>query len=108
MPELADMMLERTRNGSWVVVFKALISTHNLLVLGNEVGRGRERGVEGHDVVGHPLLWHAFGTSCMLYRPTSLLECGLLIALGWRVDYFIAQGWNVDYYSPGLESVDYL
>lgn len=47
MPELADMMLERTRNGSWVVVFKALISTHNLLVLGNEVGRGRGRGREG-------------------------------------------------------------
>ena len=47
MPELADMMLERTHNGSWVVVFKALISTHNLLVLGNEVGRGRGSCGEG-------------------------------------------------------------
>ena len=50
MPELADMLLERTRNGSWVVVFKALISTHNLLVLGNEVGM--ERGGAGKEVCG--------------------------------------------------------
>lgn len=52
MPELADMMLERTRNGNWVVVFKALISTHNLMVLGNEVRRG---GAEGRG--GEVYMW---------------------------------------------------
>ena len=55
MPELADMMLERTRNGNWVVVFKALISTHNLMVLGNGVrrgGGGRREGCRGSYVCG--------------------------------------------------------
>ena len=37
MPDLADMLAERTRNTSWVVVMKALITAHNMMVLGNEV-----------------------------------------------------------------------
>ncbi|KAI5625892.1 phosphatidylinositol-binding clathrin assembly protein isoform X3 [Silurus asotus] len=36
VPQLADTLFERTVNGSWVVVFKALISTHHLMMYGNE------------------------------------------------------------------------
>ena len=34
---LADLINDRMRNSSWVVVFKALIVSHNLMTLGNEV-----------------------------------------------------------------------
>lgn len=34
---LADVLFEKTGNGSWVVVFKALITVHHLMVYGNEV-----------------------------------------------------------------------
>lgn len=37
IPQLADTLFERTANGSWVVVFKALITTHHLMMYGNEV-----------------------------------------------------------------------
>uniref|UniRef100_A0A8C4X8B3 Phosphatidylinositol-binding clathrin assembly protein n=1 Tax=Erpetoichthys calabaricus TaxID=27687 RepID=A0A8C4X8B3_ERPCA len=36
IPQLADTLFERTTNSSWVVVFKALITTHHLMVYGNE------------------------------------------------------------------------
>ncbi|XP_072483128.1 prefoldin subunit 3 isoform X2 [Notamacropus eugenii] len=36
IPQLADTLLERTANSSWVVVFKALITTHHLMMYGNE------------------------------------------------------------------------
>ncbi|NXJ91245.1 PICAL protein, partial [Corythaixoides concolor] len=36
IPQLADMLFERTANSSWVVVFKALITTHHLMMYGNE------------------------------------------------------------------------
>ncbi|XP_078140323.1 phosphatidylinositol binding clathrin assembly protein b isoform X7 [Centroberyx gerrardi] len=36
IPQLADSLFERTTNTSWVVVFKSLISTHHLMVYGNE------------------------------------------------------------------------
>ncbi|XP_068107256.1 phosphatidylinositol-binding clathrin assembly protein-like isoform X2 [Hyperolius riggenbachi] len=36
IPHLADTLFERTANGSWVVVFKALITTHHLMMYGNE------------------------------------------------------------------------
>lgn len=36
IPQLADSLFERTTNTSWVVVFKALITTHHLMVYGNE------------------------------------------------------------------------
>lgn len=37
VPQMADTLLERVGNASWVVVFKALITTHHLMVQGNEV-----------------------------------------------------------------------
>lgn len=37
IPQLADSLFERTTNSSWVVVFKSLITTHHLMVYGNEV-----------------------------------------------------------------------
>lgn len=37
VPQLADSLFERTTNSSWVVVFKALITTHHLMMYGNEV-----------------------------------------------------------------------
>ncbi|KAM8899163.1 phosphatidylinositol binding clathrin assembly protein a isoform 3-T3 [Spinachia spinachia] len=36
IPQLADTLFERTTNTSWVVVFKSLTATHNLMVYGNE------------------------------------------------------------------------
>ncbi|XP_076006562.1 clathrin coat assembly protein AP180 [Genypterus blacodes] len=36
IPQMADTLFERAGNASWVVVFKALITTHNLMVNGNE------------------------------------------------------------------------
>ncbi|KAK5922739.1 hypothetical protein CgunFtcFv8_019978 [Champsocephalus gunnari] len=36
IPSLADTLLERVGNASWVVVYKALITTHHLMVNGNE------------------------------------------------------------------------
>ncbi|XP_032075157.1 phosphatidylinositol-binding clathrin assembly protein isoform X2 [Thamnophis elegans] len=36
IPQLADSLFERTTNSSWVVVFKSLITTHHLIVHGNE------------------------------------------------------------------------
>ncbi|XP_010893041.1 phosphatidylinositol-binding clathrin assembly protein isoform X2 [Esox lucius] len=36
VPHLADTLFERTANNSWVVVFKALITTHHLMMYGNE------------------------------------------------------------------------
>lgn len=40
VPQMADTLMERAGNASWVVVFKALITTHHLMVHGNEVGHG--------------------------------------------------------------------
>uniref|UniRef100_A0A3B1KJ78 Phosphatidylinositol-binding clathrin assembly protein n=1 Tax=Astyanax mexicanus TaxID=7994 RepID=A0A3B1KJ78_ASTMX len=36
IPQLADTLFERTTSTSWVVVFKSLITTHHLMVYGNE------------------------------------------------------------------------
>nr|XP_020477234.1 clathrin coat assembly protein AP180 isoform X2 [Monopterus albus] len=36
VPQMADTLMERAGNASWVVVFKALIATHHLMVHGNE------------------------------------------------------------------------
>ena len=33
---MADLLIERTQQGSWVVVFKSLVSIHNLMNYGNE------------------------------------------------------------------------
>ena len=37
VPEMANLLIERTQNSNWVVVFKALITVHNLMNYGNEV-----------------------------------------------------------------------
>jgi ANTH domain len=37
VPQLAGLLLERSQNNIWVVVFKSLISTHTLMNYGNEV-----------------------------------------------------------------------
>ncbi|XP_047660631.1 phosphatidylinositol binding clathrin assembly protein a isoform X24 [Tachysurus fulvidraco] len=36
IPQLADTLFERTTSTSWVVVFKSLITTHQIMVYGNE------------------------------------------------------------------------
>ncbi|XP_055358908.1 clathrin coat assembly protein AP180 isoform X14 [Betta splendens] len=36
VPQMADTLMERAGNASWVVVFKALITTHHIMVNGNE------------------------------------------------------------------------
>lgn len=34
---MADLLIERTQNTSWVVAYKALITIHHLMCYGNEV-----------------------------------------------------------------------
>ncbi|XP_064195210.1 clathrin coat assembly protein AP180-like [Anguilla rostrata] len=36
IPQMADTLFERSTNASWVVVFKALVATHHIMVNGNE------------------------------------------------------------------------
>ncbi|XP_041462031.1 phosphatidylinositol-binding clathrin assembly protein-like isoform X2 [Lytechinus variegatus] len=36
IPELADQLVNRTTSGNWVVVFKTLITTHQLMIYGND------------------------------------------------------------------------
>lgn len=36
IPQMANLLIERTQNTSWVVVFKALVTVHNLMNYGNE------------------------------------------------------------------------
>lgn len=36
IPQLANLLIERTQNSNWVVVFKALITIHNMMNYGNE------------------------------------------------------------------------
>ncbi|XP_041109186.1 clathrin coat assembly protein AP180-like isoform X14 [Polyodon spathula] len=36
IPQMADTLFERATNSSWVVVFKALVTTHHIMVQGNE------------------------------------------------------------------------
>ncbi|KAJ8290896.1 hypothetical protein GJAV_G00018950 [Gymnothorax javanicus] len=36
IPQMADTLFERATNASWVVVFKALVTTHHMMVHGNE------------------------------------------------------------------------
>lgn len=44
IPHLADTLLERTASNSWIVVFKALITTHHLMMYGNEVSSDAQKG----------------------------------------------------------------
>lgn len=37
IPQLANLLIERSQNTNWVVVFKALITVHHLMCYGNEV-----------------------------------------------------------------------
>ena len=37
VPQLAGLLIERTQNTTWVVVYKSLISTHTIMNYGNEV-----------------------------------------------------------------------
>lgn len=37
IPHLANLLVERSQNANWVVVYKALITAHHLLAYGNEV-----------------------------------------------------------------------
>lgn len=37
IPQLADLLIERTQHSNWVVVYKSLITIHNLVNYGNEV-----------------------------------------------------------------------
>jgi hypothetical protein len=37
IPQLANLLIERSQNTNWVVVFKSLVTTHHLMCYGNEV-----------------------------------------------------------------------
>lgn len=36
IPQMANLLIERTNHSSWVVVFKALVTVHHLMCYGNE------------------------------------------------------------------------
>eukprot|EP00058_Branchiostoma_floridae_P013408 XP_002598896.1 hypothetical protein BRAFLDRAFT_125739 [Branchiostoma floridae] len=47
IPQLADLIIERSSNSSWVVVFKSLVTVHHLMCYGNEEeGELRNMGTE--------------------------------------------------------------
>ena len=37
IPQLANLLVERSQNTNWTVVFKALITVHHMMCYGNEV-----------------------------------------------------------------------
>lgn len=37
IPSMANLLIERTQNPNWIVVYKALITIHNVMCYGNEV-----------------------------------------------------------------------
>lgn len=37
IPQMANLLIERTCHSNWVVVFKSLITVHHLMCYGNEV-----------------------------------------------------------------------
>lgn len=37
IPQLANLLVERSQNTNWVVVYKALLTVHHMLCYGNEV-----------------------------------------------------------------------
>lgn len=41
IPQLANLLIERSQNTNWTVVFKALITVHHMLCYGNEVKHRR-------------------------------------------------------------------
>lgn len=41
IPQLANLMVERSQNANWIVVYKSLISVHHLMAYGNEVSISR-------------------------------------------------------------------
>jgi len=69
LPMLVDMLSDRFRNSNWVVVFKALIVTHNLMTLGNEVPRWLL-----------PLLMHT--TIYTLY--CNYIVTGIMYDISWK------------------------
>lgn len=54
VPQLANLLIERTTHQSWVVVFKALVTVQHLMCYGNEVRRRlRVLDVTRHDITRH-------------------------------------------------------
>lgn len=43
IPDLAERLFNRTADSGWVVVFKAMIVTHELMAKGSEVSVGNEQ-----------------------------------------------------------------
>lgn len=37
IPSMANLLIERTQNPNWTVVYKSLITIHNIMCYGNEV-----------------------------------------------------------------------
>lgn len=37
IPQLANLLVERTQSANWIVVYKSLLTVHHLLAYGNEV-----------------------------------------------------------------------
>lgn len=36
IPQLANLLIERSQNTNWIVVYKALITVHHMMCYGNE------------------------------------------------------------------------
>lgn len=45
IPQMADTLFERATNASWVVVFKALVTSHHMCIYGNEVRPGETANI---------------------------------------------------------------
>lgn len=80
VPQLADTLFERTTNSSWVVVFKALITTHHLMMYGNEV---RETALVLHSVFLQNVA-HIRHPSALLLLKTHCISVEVILHGQWQ------------------------
>ena len=62
MPQLVEMIGDRFNNTSWIVVMKALITSHNLMSLGNEVSHSHIMNIYSYygNISGLFVLYNGF------------------------------------------------
>lgn len=114
VPQMVDTLMERVGNASWVVVFKALITTHHLMVHGHEVsakhthtlwawilvllepGDGGRGAVVGNGASAH-LSFHTgsniFGERACEALPVVRSTVQMPAHLKWKLCFMFIQPW---------------
>ena len=106
IPQLADLLIERTQNQSWVIVFKALITIHNLMNYGNEVSnfelRRRDRSYNYELIQVHKLLMvNTDHGVCKYVKIYGIVICScmnVLVEPSTNYKYNVVVFWNTNKY----------